>query len=137
MKSLPQSCEDCFKEYQAALEDLNNFAHRADFAKLTDSQSRELIMSFEVTHELALKVIQKYFEKQGKGPFSGSRDATVEAFHADLIDDGKIWLDMVIDRIQYNPVYPIDTQGKFLENIQKRYIPALGKFEETIDKILN
>ena len=62
MKSLPQSCEDCFKEYQAALEDLNNFAHRADFAKLTDSQSRELIMSFEVTHELALKVIQKYFD---------------------------------------------------------------------------
>ena len=60
----------------------------------------------------------------------------MEAFHADLIDDGKAWLDMVIDRIQYNPVYNIDSQEKFLDNIRKRYIRLLEKFEGTMSKKL-
>jgi len=94
-------------------------------------------MNFEVTHELALKVLDSYLKKEGKGPFTGSRDLTVEAFHADLIDDGKSWLDMIIDRIQYNPIYAIDTQGKYLENIQKKYLRLLDRFENTMEKKLN
>jgi len=66
----------------------------------------------------------------------GSRDATVEAFHAELIDDGKGWLDMIIDRIQYNPVYKIDSQATFLSNIRKKYIRLLERFERTMTKKL-
>jgi hypothetical protein len=43
---------------------------------------------------------------------------------------------MVIDRIQYNPVYNIDSQEKFLDNIRKRYIRLLEKFEGTMSKKL-
>jgi nucleotidyltransferase substrate binding protein (TIGR01987 family) len=136
MKTLPQSCEQCLEQFSTALEELTIFANRGERSGFTEAQSRELIIHFEVAHELALKVIQKYFQKMGKGPFSGSRDATVEAFHAELIDDGKSWLDMVIDRIQYNPVYAMDTQQKFLENIRKKYIPLFGKFEDTMRKKL-
>ncbi|MDI1321956.1 MAG: nucleotidyltransferase substrate binding protein [Algoriphagus sp.] len=136
MKTLPQTCEQCLKDYSLALEDLNVFVQRARKNGLTESQARELIINFEVAHELALKLINKYFHKQGKGPFSGSRDATVEAFHAELIDDGKVWLDMIIDRIQYNPVYSMDTQAKFLNNIQHSYIDSLDKFEETMTEKL-
>ncbi|WP_332911209.1 hypothetical protein [Algoriphagus boritolerans] len=53
-----------------------------------------------------------------------------------MIDDGKGWLDMIIDRIQYNPVYTIDTQSNFLENIRKRYIRLLERFERTMVKKL-
>lgn len=136
MKTLPQSCEQCLEQFSTALEDLKIYASRGERIGFGESQSRELIIHFEVAHELALKVIAKYFEKQGKGPFSGSRDATVEAFHAELIDDGKAWLDMVIDRIQYNPVYTIDSQAVFLENIRKRYIRLLERFERTMTKKL-
>ncbi|WP_026955451.1 nucleotidyltransferase substrate binding protein [Algoriphagus vanfongensis] len=136
MKSLPQTCSQCFEEYKAALEDLRTYIQRAKKSILNESQSRELIINFEVAHELGLKVITKYFEKLGKGPFSGSRDATVEAFHADLIDDGKGWLDMVIDRIQYNPIYPIDTQEDFITNIKNKYIRLLDKFEDKMEKEL-
>lgn len=136
MKTLPQSCEHCLHEFSVALEDLNVFVQRARKNGLSETQSRELIINFEVAHELALKLINKYFQHQGKGPFSGSRDATVEAFHAELIDDGKVWLDMIIDRIQYNPVYSMDTQAKFLNNIQHSYIDSLEKFEKTMrDKL--
>jgi nucleotidyltransferase substrate binding protein (TIGR01987 family) len=136
MKTLPQSCQQCLEQFSTALEELMIYANRGAVKGYSESQSRELIIHFELAHELALKVIAKYFEKQGKGPFSGSRDATVEAFHADLIDDGKAWLDMVIDRIQYNPVYNIDSQEKFLDNIRKRYIRLLEKFEGTMSKKL-
>ena len=135
MKTLPQTCEKCLEEFSIALEDLKIFSNRAKNTP-NENTNRQLIVNFEITHELALKVIGKYFEKMGKGPFSGSRDATVEAFHADLVDDGKAWLDMVIDRIQYNPVYELDTQKQFLENIQKKYINLLEKFEDTMTKKL-
>ncbi len=136
MKTLPQTCEQCLEEFSTALEELVIYASRGEKSGYTESHSRDLITNFEVTHELALKVISKYFEKHKKGPFSGSRDATVEAFHAELIDDGKGWLDMIIDRIQYNPIYNIDTQTNFLENIRKRYIRLLERFERTMAKKL-
>ncbi|MEN2281387.1 nucleotidyltransferase substrate binding protein [Algoriphagus sp. SE2] len=137
MKTLPQTCEQCFEEFSVALEELRIYVQRAKKNGLSESQSRELVNSFEVAHELALKVMTKYFQKQGKGPFSGSRDLTVEAFHADLIDDGKAWLDIVIDRIQYNPVYAIDTQENFIHNIQNKYFRLLERFEDTMGKKLD
>lgn len=136
MKSLPKSCEDCLHEFSSALDDLTVFVQRAKNGNMSETQSRELIITFEVTHELALRVLAAYFKKQGKGPFTGSRDLTVEAFHADLIDDGKSWLDMIIDRIQYNPIYKIDTQSVFLGNIQKKYLRLLARFENTMEKKL-
>lgn len=137
MKTVIKSCEKCLEEFSDSLADLTDYASRARNGKLTESQARDLMKHFEETHELALNVITHYFKQIGKGPFSGSRDLTVEAFHAELIDDGKAWLDIVIDRIQYNPVYEIDTQEKFLENIQKRYIRLLQRFEDTMGKKLN
>ncbi|NVK49819.1 MAG: nucleotidyltransferase substrate binding protein [Cyclobacteriaceae bacterium] len=136
MKSLPPSCEQCFEQYKIALEDLRLFVQQSRNKELSEAYSRELIANFEVAHELALKVIKTYLKKQGKGPFTGSRDLTVEAFHADLIDDGKGWLDMVIDRIQYNPIYDLDTQRNFLDNICHKYIQLLEKFEDTMEKKL-
>ena len=135
MKTLPQSCEECLDIYSKALDELELYATRA--RKLNTSEaSRELIINFEITHELALKLMGKYFEKMGKGPFSGSRDLTVEAFHAELIDDGKAWLDIVIDRIKYNPIYEMDTQQDFVERVHKIYIPLLEKFEKAMSNQL-
>ncbi|OYX08256.1 MAG: toxin-antitoxin system antitoxin subunit [Algoriphagus sp. 32-45-6] len=136
MKTLPQSCEQCLELYSKALDELELYAQRAK--KLNTSEAnRELIINFEITHELALKLMAKYFEKMGKGPFSGSRDLTAEAFHAELIDDGKAWLDIVIDRIKYNPIYDLETHHEFLDNILKDYLPLLEKFEENMSKKLD
>lgn len=137
MKNRTQSCEKTLDEFNLELEDLRAFASRSSEASLNERQSRELIDAFEKTHELALSVIKKYFAQIGIGPFSGSRDLTVEAFHADLVDDGKAWLDIVIDRIQYNPIYDIDTQEQFITNIKKKYMRLLEKFSDTMGKKLN
>ncbi len=137
MKTLPETSSHHLSSFSLALEDLTAYANRSTKNGISDQQGRELISSFETAHELALKVITAYLATMGKGPFSGSRDATVEAFHAELIDDGKSWLDMVIDRIQYNPIYDMDTQQKFLENIRHRYLPLFVRFENTMSERLD
>ncbi|MCE7055805.1 nucleotidyltransferase substrate binding protein [Algoriphagus sp. AGSA1] len=137
MKTSAKNPGQILVEFSNSLEELVDYSTRAKSSGFVEAHSRQLLGSFEKTHELALDLLTSYFKQFGKGPFSGSRDLTVEAFHADLIDDGKAWLDIVIDRIQYNPVYPIDTQERFLENIQKRYTRLLQRFEDTMSKKLN
>lgn len=136
MKIPSKTSSQLLEDFSLALEDMTAYSHRSKNSKLSESQSRELIASFEKTHELALSVLTAFFKPYKKVPFSGSRDLTVEAFHADLIDDGQAWLEMIIDRIQYNPVYEIDTQEKFLENINKKYVRLLQRFEDTMVKKL-
>lgn len=135
--NISQSCLTAFEEFNNALDDLRTYTHRANKGLISEQQTRDLIQNFENTHELALKTISSYLAQYKKGPFSGSRDLTIEAFHADLIDDGKAWLDIVIDRIQYNPIYPIDTQECFIENIKRRYMRLMERFADTMYKELN
>ncbi|UZD24493.1 nucleotidyltransferase substrate binding protein [Algoriphagus halophytocola] len=137
MKKPIKTCSQLLEDYSLALEDLTVYSQRSKNTKLSESQSRELISSFEKTHELALSIFTAFFKPYKKEPFSGSRDLTVEAFHADLIDDGQAWLEMIIDRIKYNPLYEIDTQEKFLENINKKYVRLLQRFEDTMAKKLD
>lgn len=137
MKTLAKNPAQALVEFSNSLEELVDYSKRAKSSEFNEAHSRQLLICFEKTHELALELLTSYFKQLGKGPYSGSRDLTVEAFHADLIDDGKAWLDIVIDRIQYSPVYDIDTQENFLVNIQKRYIRLLQRFEDTMAKMLN
>lgn len=124
-------------EFDALLEDLGVFSLRASQNQLTTSQSKEVITYFEKAHDQALKLIQKYLELQGKSAILGSRDLTVEAFHAELIDDGKLWLDMIIQRIQYDPLYSKKIEADFLQAIQKNYSFALSKFDKKMFGLLN
>jgi len=137
MKIAPPSCEKCFDDYKDALDELQEVVRLNKTAPLDAKMQKKVIRTFELTHELALKTISEYFKKQGRQyPFSGSRDATVEAFNEELIDDGKGWLDMIIERIKFNPLYTEDFQGEFAEKITKKYIKLLENFERKLSKKL-
>ncbi|MGY6520969.1 MAG: nucleotidyltransferase substrate binding protein [Mongoliitalea sp.] len=123
-------------KFQEALAELNDYTRTSDFKNSDVKKYRkQVIRLFEITHEQALLTMEEFFRKQGKGPFSGSRDLTVEAFHADLIDDGKGWLDMVIDRIKFNPVYPEDHDAELAEKIIQQYIKLMDNFDRKFTKI--
>jgi len=138
MKIAPPSCEKCFEDYKDALSELQDVVKLYQTAPLDPTNQKRVIRTFELTHELALKTINEYFKKQGRiQPFSGSRDATVEAFNEELIDDGKGWLEMIIERIKFNPLYTEDSQGEFAENISKTYIKLLENFERKLKNRLD
>ncbi len=136
MKAVPLNCEKCLKDYKEALAELSDTLYLVNSKGMDEKLEQKIIRTFEVTHELAMLTIGEYFKKQGRKPFSGSRDATVEAFNEELIDDGEGWLDMIICRIKYNPLYPEDYQPILVENIRKKYIKLLENFERKITTIL-
>lgn len=138
MKISPPSCEKCFEDYKEALDELQEVIRLYKIAPIDPKMQKRVIRTFELTHELALKTIMEFFKKQGRTQsFSGSRDATVEAFNEELIDDGKGWLEMIIERIKFNPIYTEDFQGEFAENIAKKYIKLLENFERKLTNRLD
>lgn len=129
MKSTVKSSAAIFESFQQSLENLAETVGHAKSKGLVESHRKEIVSLFEQTHDLALETLHAYFKEQGRPPFSGSRDATVEAFNADLIDDGQGWLDMIIFRIKYNPLYPGDYLGSLAEAVVKNYLGLLENFE--------
>ncbi|MCH7398945.1 nucleotidyltransferase substrate binding protein [Belliella sp. DSM 107340] len=136
MKTAPLTCEKCYSDFQEALEELKFVIKNAKSKGLDAKQEAQIVRVFELTHELSLKTITEFFRNQGHSGFSGSRDITVEAFHEDLIDDGQGWLDMIILRIKYNPIYPENTQNELVDRIINSFVKLFENFERKMGKRL-
>jgi nucleotidyltransferase substrate binding protein (TIGR01987 family) len=129
MKSAQPTCEKCFLDFQNALEELEENIQLGKLHDLEEKHQKKIIRSFELTHELALKTIGEYLKKMGRKEHLGPRDTTVEAFNEDLIDDGQAWLDMIIDRIKFDPLYEANYNKELTGNITKKYFRMLLNFE--------
>jgi nucleotidyltransferase substrate binding protein (TIGR01987 family) len=84
-----------FENYKLAVSQLQKFIDKRD---LNELEEQGLIQAFEFTHELAWNVMKDYFDYQGMVNIHGSRDATREAFHRELIINGDEWMDMIKSR---------------------------------------
>jgi nucleotidyltransferase substrate binding protein (TIGR01987 family) len=133
----PINCAQSFKDFQASLEELTDLMSLYHSNASDQKVQRKIIRSFEVTHELAIKTISEYFKGHGRKPFSGSREATVEAFNENLIDDGAAWLDMIICRIKINPLYPGDHEATLVNQIALKYMSLFDVFSTKMVAILD
>jgi len=115
--------------YSEALNELKEYLEEYKKKGASEKLEQKIIRSFEVTHELALNTIMEYFREQGHQGITGPRDATSEAFHADLIDDGEAWLDMIICRIKASPLYNEDVNKNLVEKTANRFIIQMENFE--------
>ncbi len=68
-----------------------------------------LIQRFEYTHELAWNVMKDFLSDVGNVKIYGSRDATREAFKAELIKNGDIWMEMIKSRNKTTHTYNEET----------------------------
>lgn len=137
MKVKPITCEKHFENFQTSLSELQEVIEEIKL-RGKNSQSQQLLhRSFEVTHEMALNTMAEYFRRQGRPPYSGSRDITLDAFDEELIDDGKGWLDMIICRIKATPVYTEDVHNALTENIIKNFVHLFENFEKKMKDALN
>ncbi|MBT3879636.1 MAG: nucleotidyltransferase [Candidatus Scalindua sp.] len=96
-----------------------------------------LIQFFEMTFELAWKLLKDYEEEEGfevKSP----RDAIKQAFQANLIIAGHTWIDALEDRNLTSHTYHEKIAVEVEEKIRNKYFPVLEKlyidFKDRVDK---
>lgn len=87
-----------FEHYLRALATLNRVAGAIRHFEPSETERLALIQCFELTHELAWKVLKDYLEAQGEIGLIGSKNATRMAFKYHLIDQGDTWMAMIDSR---------------------------------------
>ncbi len=121
-----------FANYKKALCQLESAVYLLRERELSDLEKRGLIQAFEVTHELAWNTLKDYLQWQGIKGITGSRDTVREAFSNNLLNDGEVWMSMLIDRNKTSHTYNVETANEIVLNIDQSYI---DKFKELDSKM--
>ncbi|VDG69884.1 nucleotidyltransferase [Clostridium carnis] len=102
---------------------------------LSELEQAGIIQFFEMTFELAWKVLKDYLEKDGfivKSP----REAIKQAFQNDLINDGHIWIEALANRNLTNHTYDSELANKIVQEIVNRYFPEIKIMHDKLEKEL-
>lgn len=92
----------------------------------TDLERAGIIQLFEISFELAWKVMKDYLEAEEfivKSP----RETIKQSFQMGLIDDGHIWMEALSDRNLTVHTYDEKLAKKMVEDIARLYFPELEK----------
>lgn len=124
-----------FNNFQLALSRLKDGIDTYNQRTLTLLEKQGVIKAFEFTHELAWNVLKDYFEYQGNFNIKGSRDAIKEGFKYSLINDGKVWLQMIETRNLTSHTYDKETAEEIITEIVNKYFFEFVEFEKTMLKL--
>jgi len=101
---------------------------------LDDIIKEGLIHRFEYTHELAWNVMKDFLSEVGDVKIYGSKDATKEAFHAELIEDGDVWMEMIKSRNKTSHTYNEETADEIYNKILNEYHAAFKRFQQVMEE---
>jgi nucleotidyltransferase substrate binding protein (TIGR01987 family) len=101
----------------------------------SDAERAGLIQFFEMSFELAWKVLKDYLEAEGF-TVESPRDTIKQAFQAGLLDDGHVWIEALKDRNLTVHTYEEKIALAVEQKIRHSYFPALltlfQKFEAKV-----
>lgn len=120
--------------YRSALDRLGEAVRLAAERPLSELERQGLIQAFEFTHELSWNLMKDWFEYQGKGDITGSRDATREAFRAGLISDGETWMEMIRSRNESSHTYNLEVAERIAASVIDKYWKLFVEFREWMEK---
>ena len=125
-----------FANFKQALAQLLATAELARVRQLSKLEQQGLIQAFEFTHEMAWNTLKDFLARRGPtARIYGSRDATREAFAADLIEDGDVWMKMLESRNATTHIYDEATADSIAQEILIRYVAEFEKLRDTLNKI--
>ncbi|MGO9567075.1 MAG: nucleotidyltransferase substrate binding protein [Desulfomonilaceae bacterium] len=100
-------------------------------AALSQLEKEGTIQRFEIAFELAWKTMKDYLEEDGLVVNPATpRNIIKEAFTAKLLDDGQVWIDMMLHRNLLSHTYDIKVFEEVLQAVAQRYLPALDRLHE-------
>ncbi|QQZ08981.1 nucleotidyltransferase substrate binding protein [Heyndrickxia vini] len=99
----------------------------------TELEQAGIIQFFEITFELAWKVLKDYLESQGyivKSP----RETLKQAFQIGLIEEGHNWIDALSKRNLTTHTYDEEFAKKFVREIVQVYVPIFKSLYDKLSK---
>ncbi|CDE91009.1 putative nucleotidyltransferase substrate binding protein [Clostridium sp. CAG:389] len=127
------------KRFEERKEDLKKAANKLNEALIGDASDLEIdgiLHRFEFTFELACKTMKDCLEEQGiVGKIGSPREIIKEAFSAGLIDNGEVWMDMMLSRNELSHLYDEETSREIYDNIKEIYILEINKLIQKLDTI--
>ena len=121
-----------FENFDKSYKLLNKYAKQPI---TTELERAGIIQFFEMTFELAWKVLKDYLEAQEylvKSP----RETVKQAFQIGLIDNGHVWMDALSNRNLTTHTYDEELANKMINEIITMYLPELDKMYEKLSKEL-
>jgi len=92
-----------------------------------------LIQRFEYTHELAWNLMKDFLSEVGNITTYGSKDATREAFKAELITNGDVWMEMIESRNKTSHTFNQETADEIFTKILMAYYSAFLSFQQVME----
>ena len=92
-----------------------------------------IIQRFEFTFEQSWKVMKLYLEDQGILDEAMAPRSTIKcAYKHKLIEDGDIWIEMMLDRNRTSHMYDESTARRIVELVKEKYIHEFKKLRESL-----
>jgi len=109
--------------------------HLEDALEIEDPdllQKAGIIQFFEMSYELAWNVLKDYLEEQGFIEEISPRSAIKKAFEVGLIENGHVWMNLLLDRNLSAHTYDEEKATQVEELIHERYFPLLKQLYQTL-----
>lgn len=119
-----------FENYERAYE---TFARYVNLEATTELERAGIIQLFEMSFELAWKMLKDYLESEGF-LVNSPRETIKEAFRSGIISDGDLWLEALNSRNLSAHTYDEKNAIEAVENIREKYAPLLKSLRETLQK---
>ena len=91
----------------------------------SEAEKGGLIQFYEMTFELAWKLLKDYLQELGFN-INSPREAIKQAYQSEIIDNGQEWIDALEDRNLTTYTYVEETAQKVVESIRNSYYPLLN-----------
>jgi nucleotidyltransferase substrate binding protein (TIGR01987 family) len=98
-------------------------------------QTAGIIQFFEISFELAWKMLKDYLEEQGFQDVKSPRAALKKAFEIGLISHGQEWLELLEDRNR--TVHDEETATEIETLISGKYFPMMKELQNTFNQKAN
>lgn len=89
-----------------------------------ETERAGIIQFFEITFELGWKLLKDYLEEEGF-TVNSPREAIKQAFQSDIIQQGDVWMDALVDRNLTVHTYDESKAREVELKIRNSYFPAI------------
>jgi nucleotidyltransferase substrate binding protein (TIGR01987 family) len=120
-----------FSNFSRAFMLLRSALEERSLDQFSDLEQEGIIQRFEYSYELAWKTMKDYLEESGvvMNPVT-PRNVIKEAFSSGIIEDGQVWVEMMLHRSLLSHTYDFSKFQQVLEEIFEHYLFALSKLHD-------